>query len=57
VEATIKALATKDDLGIEIGDFRKEIAESKADIIKRMFIFCIGQVGATPAILLLFLKK
>ena len=53
VEATIKSLATKDD----IADVRKEIGESKADMIKWMFIFWIGQVGATLAIVLLFLKK
>ena len=60
VEATIKTLATKDDIAHvrqEIGDVRKEIGESKADTIKWMFIFWIGQVGATLAILLLFVKK
>ncbi|MFB9842681.1 hypothetical protein [Mucilaginibacter ginsenosidivorans] len=64
VEVTIKALATKDDLYFvkddlhrEIGIVRKEISESKADTIKWMFIFWIGQVGATLAIVLLFLKK
>jgi hypothetical protein len=53
VEATIKTLATKDD----ISNLRKELGEVKADIIKWMFIFWIGQVGATLAIVLLFLKK
>ena len=53
VEATIKSLATKDDLAL----VRKEIGESKADMIKWMFIFWIGQVGATLAIVFLFLKK
>jgi len=64
VEATIKTLATKDDLvvlrkdiGAEFTNLRKEIGESKADNIKWMFIFWIGQVGATLAIVLLFLKK
>jgi len=75
VEATIKTLATKDDLanlrkdmgnefanvrkemGNEFGNLRKEISESKADNIKWMFIFWIGQVGATLAIVFLFLKK
>ncbi len=52
VEATIKTLATKDD----IANVRKEIGEAKADTIKWMFIFWIGQVGATMAIIL-FLKK
>ncbi len=53
VEATIKTLATKGD----IADLRKEFADSRADNIKWMFIFWIGQVGATLAIILLFLKK
>jgi hypothetical protein len=53
VEATIKTLATKDD----IADVRKEISEAKAETIKWMFIFWIGQVGATLGILLIFLKK
>jgi uncharacterized protein YjdB len=53
VEATIKTLATKDD----IANVRKEIGEAKVDTIKWMFIFWIGQVGATLAIVFLFLKK
>lgn len=53
VEATIKTLATKEDISI----VRKEIGEVKADTIKWMFIFWVGQVGAMLAILLLFLKK
>jgi len=64
VEATIKTLATKQDLLIMREDFhkefsnvRKEIGEAKADSIKWMFIFWIGQVGAMLGILLLFLKK
>ncbi|MDB5016031.1 MAG: hypothetical protein JWQ84_863 [Mucilaginibacter sp.] len=53
MEATIKTLATKDD----IANVCKEISEAKADTIKWMFILWIGQVGATLAILLIFLKK
>ena len=53
VEATINTLATKDD----ITNVRKEIGDAKADTIKWMFIFWVGQVGAMLAILLLFLKK
>jgi hypothetical protein len=45
------------DLRKEMGDLRKEFSESRADNIKWMFIFWIGQVGAMLAILLLFLKK
>ena len=53
VEATIKTLATKDDLAI----IHKEISEAKTENIKWMFIFWIGQVGAILAIALLFIKK
>ena len=53
VEATIQTLATKDD----IANVRKEISESKVDIIKWMFIFWIGQLGATIAVVVLLLKK
>jgi hypothetical protein len=82
VEATIKTLATKDDLVLlrkdmgaefanvrkemanEFGNVRSEMATNKYDLsnkindsIKWMFIFWIGQVGATLAIVFLFLKK
>src|SRR5882757_9535141 len=53
VEATIKTLATKDDLAKVKYDLSKEINNS----VKWMFIFWIGQVGAMLAILFLFLKK
>src|SRR5882757_4895337 len=65
VEATIKTLATRDDLNKEIAgvkeeissvkiEFNKRIGELSADNIKWMFIFWIGQVAATLAIILLF---
>ena len=71
VEATIKTLATKDDIsslrseivGIreEIAnlryDIRKEMGEHKADNFKWMFIFWIGQLGAMLGIIFLFFKK
>jgi hypothetical protein len=53
VEATIKTLATKDDLAKVNIDLSQKINDS----VKWMFIFWIGQVGATLAIILLFLKK
>ena len=71
VEATIKTLATKEDLRLAKDDLHKEIALVKDDLakfkydlskdignsIKWMFIFWIGQVGATLAIVFLFLKR
>ena len=53
VGATIKSLATKDD----IGQLRKDIAEGKADTIKWMFIFWIAQFGATIAAVFILLKR
>jgi hypothetical protein len=47
----------KDEIANVRYDLRKDIGESKADNIKWMFIFWVGQIGATLAILLLFLKK
>ncbi|TSJ44555.1 hypothetical protein FO440_10380 [Mucilaginibacter corticis] len=57
VEASIKSLATKDDLVKQIGDVRKEAAENKADIIKWMFIFWAGQFGGMIALMMLLFKK
>lgn len=45
--------ATKQD----IAKLEVKIAESKADTIKWMFIFWIGQIAATFGFILLFLKK
>jgi hypothetical protein len=53
VESKINSLATKDD----IANVRKEIGDAKAETIKWMFLFWIGQVGATLGIVFLFLKK
>jgi hypothetical protein len=53
VETTIKILATKDD----IARVRKEIGDAKAENIKWMFIFWIGNVAAMLAMALLILKK
>lgn len=53
VEATIKSLATKDDLAKVKYDLSKEIGNS----VKWMFIFWIGQFSATVAVLMVILKK
>ncbi|HEY8930248.1 MAG TPA: hypothetical protein VIM55_13705 [Mucilaginibacter sp.] len=47
----------KAELKGDIAGVRKEISESKADTIKWMFLFWIGQVAATLAIVLLYIKK
>src|ERR1700761_3318699 len=53
VEATIKTLATKDDLS----KVNLDLSNRMSDMMKWMFIFWVGQVGATLAIVFLFLKK
>jgi hypothetical protein len=53
VEATIKTLATKDDLA----KLNLDLSNRIGDMMKWMFIFWVGQVGATLAIILLFVKK
>jgi len=57
VDATVKSLVTKDDLATVKYELSKDISESRSDMIKWMFIFWVGQIGATVAILLLFVKK
>ncbi len=46
-------LANKED----IGHLRKEIAVSKSDLIKWMFIFWIGQIAAMIGLVVLYIKK
>ncbi len=53
VEATIKTLATKQDLA----DMNANMHKSFAENFKWMFIFCVGQIGAILGIILVFLKK
>jgi hypothetical protein len=60
MEATIKTLATKDD----IANVKEYIAEVNlglsnriGDMMKWMFVFWVGQLGAMIGIALMFLKK
>jgi hypothetical protein len=48
-----QGLATKED----IAKLETKIADSKAEMIKWMFIFWIGQLAATIAIVKIFLAK
>ena len=64
VEATIKTLATKDDIAKAIADVNDNIANSKYDLSNRIansvrwsFVFWIGQAATTIGILMLILKK
>jgi hypothetical protein len=53
INSRIEHLATKDDLN----DTKHELNSVKADLIKWMFIFWVGQVVATFSFIMLFLKK
>jgi hypothetical protein len=57
VEATIKTLATKDDLAKVKYELSKDIIEAMADTIKWMFVFWAGQFAATIAVIVILLKK
>ena len=50
-------LATKSDIQLTVQNTKTEIAIAKTEMIKWMFIFWIGQIGATFGFILLFLKK
>jgi hypothetical protein len=52
-ETNIKILSTKEDIAAT----RLEIATAKAELIKWMFIFWVGQVAVTFGFILLFLNK
>ncbi len=52
-DANSKILATKEDIAVT----KALIADTKAELIKWMFIFWIGQVAVTFGFILLFLKK
>ena len=53
VQDSSKLLATKQD----VSDVRETMANHKADLIKWMFAFWIGQVAVTFGFILLFLNK
>ncbi len=57
VEATIKTLATKEEIAKEFGAVRKEMADYQTTNIKWMFLFWVGQIGGILAIIFLLLKK
>lgn len=50
-------LATKEDLANLKAELTREIHSVKAELIKRMFIFWIGQIGVLAGILLTFFKR
>ena len=53
VDTKASNLATKDD----IAKLSAEAAENKAELMKWMFVFWVGQVVTTFGFILLFLKK
>jgi hypothetical protein len=60
VDINASNLATKGDiskLSEDIAKFRAEASENKAELMKWMFIFWVGQMIGTFGFILLFLKK
>ncbi|HUH32409.1 MAG TPA: hypothetical protein VLZ28_00565 [Daejeonella sp.] len=53
VQDTSKVLATRQD----ISDVKEAMAHNKADVIKWMFVFWIGQTAVTFGFILLFLNN
>lgn len=59
-ENKVEILATKKDIADvrhEIADVKHEMAINKADIMKWMFVFWIGQVLAVFSLIMVFIKK
>ena len=59
-ETNLNVLATKVDIAelkVEMSNLEVKIADSKAEMIKWMFIFWIGQVAVTVGFLVVYLKK
>ncbi len=52
-----QSLATKEDIANLRTDLKTDIAESKADLIKWMFIFWISQLASFMAIAKFFINK
>lgn len=51
-----EVLVTKEDLAKEIARLEVKIESTKAEIIKWMFIFWLGQIGVTTGIIFAMLK-
>ena len=59
-ETNLNVIATKGDIAelkVEMSNLEVKIADSKAEMIKWMFIFWIGQVAVTVWFLVVYLKK
>jgi hypothetical protein len=60
VEATIKTLATKEDIAImkdDLAKFKYDLSKDINNNVKWMFIFWVGQIGVILAIVFLYIKK
>jgi hypothetical protein len=53
----LRLLATKVELAEAFAKLRQEIAEAKAEIIKWMFIFWVGQLLVTVGIIQFLIKR
>ena len=56
-EANLKVLATREDIANLRTELKVEMKEMKAEMIKWMFIFWVGQLAATFGLIMVYLKK
>jgi hypothetical protein len=57
LESKTQHLATKEDLASGLGKLDTKISETKSELMRWMFIFWAGQMTATIALIILYLKK
>jgi hypothetical protein len=57
VDTKTSILATKEYVAREIGITNAKIETSKAELLRWMFVFGIGQMAAMFTLIVLFLKK
>lgn len=56
-EINLKVLATREDIANLRTELKVEMKEMKAEMIKWMFIFWVGQLAATFGLIMVYLKK
>lgn len=55
--ASFSSSRVRQELATEVGRVNASISEAKAELIRWMFIFWIGQIGALLGILFAFFRK
>ena len=56
-DVNLKVLPTKEDIAKLEGRLEVKIGDVKAEMIKWMFIFWMGQVAVTVGLIMVYLKK